>query len=193
MKMLENMRKVQQRVDQLKKSCGKFVTRKHTPPEKTFASEMAKASGKTDKADETSKTEKVLKPSQELITDIDNLVEKHAKENELEPELVRKLIATASGFNPDAVGTQGHLGLMQVKPEIFRQFGFTNPFDPDQNISAGTQHLSQMLKRNGNDLPRALAAYNTDSASVKRFGGVPPYPETKSFVSQILSELGKSE
>jgi soluble lytic murein transglycosylase-like protein len=188
--MLENMRKVQQRVDQLKKSCSRFVTHKHKPPEKTFASEMAKASGKAEKP---GKSEKVLKPSDELIADIDKLVEKHAREQGIEPELVRKLIATASGFNPDAVGTQGHLGLMQVKPEIFRQFGFTNPFDPEQNISAGTQHLSQMLKRNGNDLPLALAAYNTDSASVKRFGGVPPYPETKTFVSQILSELGKNK
>ncbi|MDN5280361.1 MAG: hypothetical protein PWR01_4326 [Clostridiales bacterium] len=188
--MLENMRRIQQRVDQLKKSCNQFNRRGHTPSDKTFASAMSEATGKSESNKISAQSIKETQPSQQLKTDIDNLVEKHANEHGLKPELVRKLIAIASGYNPDAVGTNGQLGLMQVKPEIFRQFGYTNPFDPTQNISAGTQHLSQMLQKNGGDVSLALAAYNSDPASVKRFGGVPPFPDTQNFVSQILSGLG---
>jgi soluble lytic murein transglycosylase-like protein len=90
------------------------------------------------------------------------------------------------------VDSAGNLGLMQVKPQIFREFGYTDPFDPEQNIMAGTRHLASMMQRNGNSLPLALASYNSDPATVKRFGGVPPFPETQSFVSQVLSGLGQT-
>lgn len=73
------------------------------------------------------------------------------------------------------------------------QYGLTNPFDPEQNISAGTQHLSQLLQNNGGSLPLALASYNTDPLTVKRFGGVPPYLDTQNFVNQILTGLNKSD
>ncbi len=191
--MLENMKRIQERVDQLKKSCSQFSRRRSNPlPDKTFATAMTEATGQAAPVQANGKSEK-LQPSPELKADIDNLVDKHAKEHELPANIVRKLIAVASGYDPEAVGKDGQLGLMQVKPEIFRQFGYTNPFDPTQNISAGTQHLSQMLQRNGGDLSLALAAYNSDPASVKRFGGVPPFPDTQSFVSQILTGLGKND
>lgn len=191
--MLENMKRIQERVDQLKKSCSQFSRRRTNPlPDKTFAAAMTEATNKTNQVQGAKANEK-LAPSPELKADIDNLVDKHAKDHELPPDVVRKLIAVASGYDPEAVGNDGQLGLMQVKPEIFRQFGYANPFDPTQNISAGTQHLSQMLQRNGGDMSLALAAYNSDPASVKRFGGVPPFPDTQNFVSQILSGLGKND
>lgn len=185
--MLDNMRKIQERVDQLKKSCNQFNRKHHKPTDKTFAAAMTEATGKSETSEKVAS--KKLVPSELLKEDIDRLVEKHSNEQGIKPELVRKLIAIASGYNPDMVGSNGQLGLMQVKPEVFRQFGYTNPFDPVQNISAGTQHLSQMLQRNGGDPSLALAAYNSDPASVKRFGGIPPFPDTQNFVSQILGGL----
>lgn len=184
--MLENMKRIQERVDQLKKSCAQFTRRRNPLPQKTFAAAMTEATGKQ----ETVQAHKNIEPTPELKKDIDTLVEKHAKERELPPEVVRRLIAVASGYDPETVSNDGKLGLMQVKPEIFREFGFTNPFDPTQNITAGTAHLSQMLQRNGGDMSLALASYNSDPATVKRFGGVPPFPETQNFVAQILSGLG---
>ncbi|GAB4275834.1 MAG: hypothetical protein Kow0029_17240 [Candidatus Rifleibacteriota bacterium] len=185
--MLENMRKVQERVDALKKGCAQFCKGRRKQPDKTFASELSKAQGIADPKSGAAAPN--VKPSPELQKDIDLLVDKHSKEHKIEPEVVRKLIAIASGFNPEKVGKEGQLGLMQVKPEIFREFGFTNPFDPSQNISAGTQYLSKMLQKNGGNLPLALAAYNTDPATVKRFGGIPPFADTQSFVSQILAGI----
>ena len=190
--MLENMKRIQERVDQLKKSCSQFSRRRNPLPDKTFAAAMTEAAGNAAPNSNVAKSEKVS-PSPELKADIDNLVDKHAREHELPPEVVRKLIAVASGYDPDAVGKEGQLGLMQVKPEIFKESGYSNPFDPTQNISAGTQHLSQMLQRNGGDISLALAAYNSDPASVKRFGGIPPFPDTKNFVSQILTGLSDND
>lgn len=185
--MLENMHRLQERVTQLKKDCSQFKRKRPSSNEKTFASAMSEASGES-KSSEIEKNE--LQPSKLLKTDIDLLVEKHSTERGLKPELVRKLIAIASGYNPDKVGEDGQLGLMQVKPEIFRQFGYSNPFDATQNISAGTQYLSQMMQKNGGNVSNALASYNSDPATVKKFGGVPPFPNTQSFVSQILTGLG---
>lgn len=190
--MLENMKRIQERVDQLKKNCAQFRRSRNKLPDKTFAAAMTEAAGNAAPTESINKTGK-LEPSTELKADIDNLVEKHAKDRELPPDVIRKLISVASGYNPDAVGNEGQLGLMQVKPEIFQQFGYTNPFDPAQNILAGTQHLAQMLQRNGGNMSLALAAYNSDPASVKRFGGVPPFPDTQNFVSQILSGIGKDD
>jgi soluble lytic murein transglycosylase-like protein len=188
MAMLDNMRRIQDRVDRIKKSCGEFKRNRPSVKKNTFASEIAKAQ-QSNQAQPMS-ANKVTEPSADLKADVNKLVEKYAGEQGLKPEVVRSLIAVASGFDSQAVGNNGQLGLMQVKPEIFQQFGYTNPFDPDQNISAGTKHLSQMLNRNGGNLELALAAYNSDPASVKRFGGTPPFPDTQSFVSQILAGLG---
>ena len=80
---------------------------------------------------------------------------------------------------------------MQLNPSLLSQFGVTNPFDPQQNIMAGTQHLSQLLQNNNGNLPLALAAYNTDPKTVKRFGGIPPYLDTRNFVNQVISGLNK--
>lgn len=124
--------------------------------------------------------------------DIDRLTEKYAKQYQLDPTLIRQLISVASNDDPATIGKQGQIGLMQVKPEIFSKFGIKNPFDPEQNIMAGTAHLSSIL-RSSNSLANSLAAYNTDPQTIERFKGVPPFAETKSFVNRVLSGLGTAE
>ena len=78
---------------------------------------------------------------------------------------------------------------MQLMPSVQTQFGVTNPYDPRQNVEAGTHLLKQLLDQYGGDLPRALGAYNAGSARVDQYGGVPPFPETMNYVSGILLEI----
>ena len=74
-------------------------------------------------------------------------------------------------------------------PSVQMQFGVTNPYDPRQNVDAGTRLLKQLIDQYGGDLTRALGAYNAGPARIEQFGGVPPYPETLNYVSGILDDL----
>jgi soluble lytic murein transglycosylase-like protein len=81
------------------------------------------------------------------------------------------------------------MGLMQLMPETARQYGVKDPYDPAANIEGGIKHLKTLLQRLPRDL--ALAAYNAGEAAVERFHGIPPYPETRSYVAQIIQLLGR--
>jgi soluble lytic murein transglycosylase-like protein len=122
---------------------------------------------------------------------IQELVEEGAKKSGLDTDLVRAVVRKESAYNPCAVSTKGAQGLMQLMPAVQTQFGVTDPFNAEQNISAGTLLLKQLLNTYGGDLSKALGAYNAGSARVDQFGGVPPYPETMQYVSGILSDLDK--
>ena len=75
------------------------------------------------------------------------------------------------------------MGLMQLMPATAKQYALTDPFDPMANIEAGTRHLRSLLDRY--DVDSALAAYNAGEGPVRKFGGVPPYPETRRYVAKI--------
>jgi soluble lytic murein transglycosylase-like protein len=127
-------------------------------------------------------------PSPEKIREI---VDEGAKQSGLDAELVRALVRKESAYNPWATSAKGAQGLMQLMPSVQAQFGVTDPYDPKQNVGAGTRLLKQLLERFDGDLPRALGAYNAGPALVEQWGGVPPFPETMQYVTGILSELGK--
>jgi soluble lytic murein transglycosylase len=113
-------------------------------------------------------------------------IERQAKLNRLEPALVLAVIAAESAFDPLARSVKGALGLMQLMPETARELGVADPFDPDANVAGGTRYLRRMLDRFGGDFTLALAAYNAGPSAVDRHGGVPPYPETRSYVERVL-------
>lgn len=193
--MLENMNRILGRIDGLHQSFKGMIhkRRNHQQQQQTFAAAITEATQSPISAGinaSLATDPAVTDIASNLKADVEKLVAKYAKEHNLNPQLVQQLIAVASGNDPQAVDQQGNLGLMQIKPEIFNKSGFHNPFDPEQNIKAGTKHLSDMLQRNGGDVSLALAAYNSDPATVKRFGGVPPFPSTQNFVSQVLTGLG---
>jgi Transglycosylase SLT domain len=102
----------------------------------------------------------------------------------VDPTLVRAMIQVESAYQPRARSPKGALGLMQVMPATARQYGITNLLDPASNIEAGISHLRSLLDRF--PLAWALAAYNAGEVAVHRFRGIPPYPETRSYVSRIL-------
>jgi len=190
--MLENMNRLLEKIDSLEKSFSGLAPKKNRRQQQTFANAMNEAT-KQNVSTPAVTVSPTTELSKNLKTDIDTLIDKYSKQHSIEPEIIRQLIVVASNNDPKAVGPNGNLGLMQLKPNVFADSGMNDPFDPEQNISVGTQHLSSMLQRNGGSLPLALAAYNTDSATVKRFGGVPPFADTQGFVGQILSGLGKTD
>ena len=100
--------------------------------------------------------------------------------------LVQAVIRVESAFNPRAVSVKGARGLMQLMPETASMLGVQNSFDPQQNINGGVRHLRGLIERFGNDLPLALAAYNAGEKAVLAYRGIPPYPETRDYVTRVL-------
>jgi soluble lytic murein transglycosylase-like protein len=121
--------------------------------------------------------------------DIHPYVEEVAKRESLSPELLRVVIAHESSFLPCAVSRKGAMGMMQLMPATAAELGVANPFDPQQNIDGGARYLSYLMERFGGDLRLALAAYNAGPRRVDDYRGVPPIPETVSYVSSILRQL----
>jgi Transglycosylase SLT domain len=106
----------------------------------------------------------------------------------VDPLLVRALIQVESKYNPRARSSRGAMGLMQLMPQTAREYKVRNPYDPRANIEAGIMKLKTLIDKWGVEL--ALAAYNAGEGAVLRFNGVPPYRETQSYVSRILSIAG---
>src|SRR5213593_716819 len=100
--------------------------------------------------------------------------------------LVQAVIRVESGFNSRAVSVKGAQGLMQLMPETASLLGVRNSFDPQQNIDGGVRHLRGLIDRFGNDLPLALAAYNSGEKAVVNHRGIPPFAETRDYVTRVL-------
>jgi hypothetical protein len=104
------------------------------------------------------------------------------------PLLVRALIQVESGYRPRAKSPKGAMGLMQLMPATAREYKVRNPYEPKANIEAGIKHLKGLIDTWGVEL--ALAAYNAGEGAVKKFNGIPPYRETRNYVTKILSLAG---
>jgi soluble lytic murein transglycosylase-like protein len=117
-----------------------------------------------------------------------DIIDRVAAQQGVDANLVRALIKVESAYQPRARSHKGAMGLMQLMPETARQYAVGNPYDPESNIEGGVRYLKELLER----LPRhlALAAYNAGEAAVARFHGIPPYPETRAYVSRILALAG---
>jgi soluble lytic murein transglycosylase-like protein len=113
-----------------------------------------------------------------------SIIYREAKRNGLKPELVAAMVVTESDFRPTLISHKSALGLMQIIPSTVRLQGIADPFDPAANISAGTQYFRDLLSRLGTER-LALAAYKAGEGNVGRFGGVPPFPETRSYIERV--------
>jgi len=113
------------------------------------------------------------------------IIDRVSAEQQVPAKLVRAVIQVESAYNVRARSPKGAMGLMQLMPATARQYAVADPYDPAMNIEAGIKHLKSLLQR----LPvaLALAAYNAGEAAVQRFNGIPPYPETRNYVSRILA------
>ncbi len=117
-----------------------------------------------------------------------DLIDQAASRQGVDPRLVRAVIQVESGYRAAARSRKGAVGLMQLMPDTARRYDVSDPYDPGSNIEAGIKHLKMLLGRF--ELSLALAAYNAGEATVDRFRGVPPYPETQNYVRQVLRLVG---
>ncbi len=120
------------------------------------------------------------------VAELISLTHDVAERGGVDHRLVESLVEMESGFNPRAVSTKGAMGLMQLMPEVARQYGVDAPFDPWQNLDAGVRHLRGLLRKYDGDLERSLAAYNAGEGAVRRYDGIPPYAETQNYVRRVL-------
>src|SRR5881296_3964310 len=104
--------------------------------------------------------------------------------------LIWAVIRVESGFDHRAVSRKGARGLMQLMPETAAILGVRDSFNPRENIHAGTRHLRGMMERFRYDLPMAIAAYNAGEKPVASFRGIPPFPETREYVTRVLRFYG---
>lgn len=130
--------------------------------------------------DEVSRVPSELKP---LFAEI-------ARRYNLPQSLLESVARHESGFNTRAVSPKGAQGLMQIMPGTQKMLGIGDPFDARESIDGGARYLRMMLDRFGGDTQRALAAYNAGPENVEKFGGIPPFAETRNYVSRILNDFG---
>jgi soluble lytic murein transglycosylase-like protein len=116
-----------------------------------------------------------------------DLISTVAAAYQMDVRLVHAVIEQESNYQARARSKKGAKGLMQLMPDTARQYGVRNSYDPRSNLDAGVRHLKDLMSRL--DLPMALAAYNAGEATIRRYGGLPPFPETQSYVRNILRRL----
>jgi soluble lytic murein transglycosylase-like protein len=115
----------------------------------------------------------------------DPVVRKVAKRHGIEADLIHAIIRAESNYESTAVSPKGARGLMQLMPDTARAYGVSDFFDPEQNIEGGTKYLKDLIKLYGGKTGLVLAAYNAGQEAVKKYKGIPPYPETREYIKRI--------
>lgn len=124
---------------------------------------------------------------------VEQLIDRLAPQYALDPALVKQVVAAESAFDANARSPKNAQGLMQLIPATAMRFGVTDPWDAEQNLRGGMAYLSWLLGQFRGDVRLALAGYNAGEGAVSRHGGVPPFAETRNYVSGIISRYGKTE
>ena len=121
--------------------------------------------------------------------ELSQMIDDAAQHQGVDPAVVREVARQESAFRPCAVSPKGAEGLMQLMPTTQLGLQVRNPFDAKESLEAGSKLLKTLLDRYKGDLPLALSAYNAGPGNVDRAGGIPDIPETKNYVTEILSHL----
>jgi soluble lytic murein transglycosylase-like protein len=120
------------------------------------------------------------------------LIESVSLKHGIDPELVHAMVEAESNYQAGARSQMGARGLMQVMPATARDLGVKSArllFDPQENLEAGVKYLKFLLERFDGDLTNAIAAYNAGPGAVQKYDGIPPFPETESYVKKVLSNF----
>ena len=119
------------------------------------------------------------------------VIKRIAEKHRIDQELVHVVIRAESNYDAFAVSSAGALGLMQLMPDTARQYGVANVFDPAQNIEGGVRYLKDLVRLYDGRTKLVLAAYNAGQSAVSKYKGIPPYPETKSYIAGIMRSYKK--
>lgn len=126
----------------------------------------------------------------QLKTEYDNLIRNIAQKYRVEHTLIHSIIRAESNYDRFAVSPKGALGLMQLMPTTAIQYGVRNVFDPQDNIEGGVKYLKDLIKLYNGKTDLVLAAYNAGQEAVKKYDGIPPYRETRNYISKIMKRFG---
>jgi soluble lytic murein transglycosylase-like protein len=122
------------------------------------------------------------------------IVQRVADKHRVDPELIHAIIRAESDYDSFALSEKGAMGLMQLMPDTATQYGVGNVFDAAQNIEGGTKYLKDLIRLYNGKTKLVLAAYNAGQEAVKKYGGkIPPYQETRDYISRIMARYNKSE
>ncbi len=119
----------------------------------------------------------------------ENIIKACADKYGVSTSLIKAVIHAESGYNPNAVSQKGASGLMQLMPGTAKSLKVSNSFDPKDNVEGGVRYLRFLLDTFHGDVSLALAAYNAGLNKVAKFGGMPPYTETRTYVSRVLAYM----
>lgn len=122
---------------------------------------------------------------------LDNILKYSSSLTGLEMELIKAVIEAESGFIKNAVSKKGAKGLMQLMPVIIKKYRVKNPFDPKENIMAGSRYLKSLVDKYDGNLKRAVAAYNCGPGTIRKYKGIPPYKETRNYVKKVFKNYEK--
>jgi|SRR5882757_6558634 len=132
-------------------------------------------------------------PTPAPVNTLDAVVSAAGTRNNIDPDLIISVIRAESGFNPNAVSSKGAKGLMQLMPRTAASLGVLNILDPVDNVEGGTRYLRDLLDLYHNDLLKTLAAYNAGPQRVEQYQGVPPYRETRAYITRIILDLNRKK
>jgi soluble lytic murein transglycosylase-like protein len=119
------------------------------------------------------------------------IIKKAAERHRIDQDLVHLIIRAESNYDAFAISSAGAMGLMQLMPATARQYGVNNVFDPAQNIDGGVRYLKDLVRLYNGQTQRVLAAYNAGQEAVRKYKGIPPYPETKNYIAGIMKSYKK--
>jgi soluble lytic murein transglycosylase-like protein len=126
-------------------------------------------------------------PSAADPTDFYDAINNACSRHGVDPALVHAIVKVESDFNPYALSRKGAMGLMQLMPQTAIDMNVHNIFNPHENVDGGVRYLRYLIDRYDGNLTLALAAYNAGESAVKKWGTVPPFPETQNYVQRVLT------
>jgi soluble lytic murein transglycosylase-like protein len=154
----------------------------HSAPLAAVTTQAGKAAAGTSASGETSRDK-----TQARVERFRALIEQAAQRHRLDAALLAAVVHVESGGNPQAVSPAGAQGLTQLIPATAQRFGVHDPFDPAQSLDGAAKYLRGLLGQFGGDISKALAAYNAGEGNVKKYGGIPPFAETRAYVPAVLA------